>query len=258
MKALSLAITVLLSIHPAIAHEDDIYKQKFYEQKFRYGFNKHQEIAPYMPPYNPPQVSALQPNDVIAIAGDSVTAYGFYPSGWASDWQQYLVQYHPELGTIQFLNFGVPGDNSSQLAARFAEVLAGKPTVVIIWIGVNDVGLTGGNPNYVVLQQNIQAMIYATAGTSIRVILCGPFCIGERYDGGNAYDAQLDVVNQEIANIAAANGIPFINMRQVWKASEYQFNPASAFAGVLTSDGVHPNAFGAQIVEGTFIRSFGL
>jgi hypothetical protein len=68
--------------------------------------------------YRPPPTS-----NVVAFMGDSETAR----------WNL------PQFDTGgQTLNFGVPGDNTAQMLARFDSVIAAAPGVVVILGGIND------------------------------------------------------------------------------------------------------------------------
>jgi lysophospholipase L1-like esterase len=198
------------------------------------------------------------PNDKLAIAGDSVTYLGFQSGGWVSDWQQYLQVYHPVLN-LQILNYGVGGDTSANLLSRFSTVLQSNPTVVMIFIGINDVGW---GASYAPQQAaNIQAMIDASKGCrSVRtVILVSPFCLGEQRDGQNPSDPAIDAMGESQARLAAQNNCPFIDLRTLWNSAEYIYNQGDASSGILTlgPPGVHPNALGAQIISGAMIKSFG-
>ncbi|PWT97464.1 MAG: hypothetical protein C5B53_08015 [Candidatus Melainabacteria bacterium] len=264
---LSLILLSLFAFPPRLcAHEEiaplSIQKLGFF--KFRrsifkqrgFGFNKH---APSPPPqlYVPPQVASLQSNDRIAIAGDSVTYLGFQPGGWVSLWQQYVQTYYPWMN-LQFLDYGVPSDHSADLLARFPAILQSNPTVVIIYIGLND----GGYGTSYLPQQsaNIQAMIdQCRATSSVRmVVLVSPFCYGEQYDGQNPYDSVLNAMLASQASLAAQNNCPFINLRSLWNSAEYVYNHSDASYGILCDPpGVHPNALGAQIISGAMIKSFG-
>src|SRR5262249_28024356 len=155
----------------------------------------------------PPQVSYLLPNDKIAIAGDSVTYLGFQ-GGWVNIWQQYVQAYYPSMN-LQFFNYGFPSYHSADLLNVFPTVLQNQPTVVMIYIGVNDSGY--GIPYLPTQSSNIQAMInQCRACPSVRtIVLVSPFCFGEMHDGENPFDAALDAMAQSQAQLAAQNSCPF-------------------------------------------------
>ena len=267
----------------AIAHDSDAIVGKHHFSKEKLGTFKIKFIkprpsfkhvsppprahAPSPPPsspsppgqlYVPPRVASLQPNDKVAIAGDSVTYLGFQSGGWTDLWQQYEQTYYPSMN-LQFLNYGVGGDRSSDLLNRFPTVLQNNPTVVLIFIGVNDGGL---GTSYLPTQaRNIQLMIdQCKACPSVRtVVLVSPFCWGEQYDGQNPFDNTLDPMTQSQASLAASNSCPFINLRALWSSAEYLYNHGDASSGILTvgPPGVHPNSLGAQLISGAMIKSFG-
>jgi lysophospholipase L1-like esterase len=260
-----------------LASDGDITAEKLHAAKQRVGGFKFRFVIkpkpgfkhlppppppPQRPPssqlYVPPRVASLYPNDRIAIAGDSVTYLGFQSGGWVDLWQQYVQAYYPSMN-LQFYNYGVGGYRSADLLNSFPTVLQNNPTVVLIFIGVNDGGY---GVSYLPRQQsNIQIMIdECRACPSVRsIILISPFCWGEQHDGENMFDSVLDPMVQAQAAVAAANGCPFINLRALWSSAEYLYNNSDASSGILTEGppGVHPNALGAQLISGAMIKSFG-
>jgi lysophospholipase L1-like esterase len=274
-QSLALVLLSVFAFPPCFAHDSSLANQDtpFSIQKFNFfkirqsfvkqrgfGSKNHLPAPPPPPPprYVPHQVSYLLPNDKIVIAGDSVTYLGFQPSGWVSLWQQYVQTYYPTMN-LQFLDYGVPGNHSADLLTQFPTVLQNNPTVVLIYIGLNDGGYgTGYLPQQ---SANIQAMIDQCKATpSVRtVVLISPFCWGEQRDGQNPFDSIIDAMGESQARLAAQNNCPFIDLRTLWNSSEYIYNQGDTSSGILTEGppGVHPNALGAQIISGAMIKSFG-
>lgn len=222
------------------------------------GFKFNKFAQPSYQLFVPPQVATLQQDDKIAIAGDSVTFLGFQPSGWVTLWQQYVQASYPSMN-LQFFNYGYPSIHSAELLANFPAVLQNNPTVVFIFIGVNDAGYGTG---YLSQQSaNIQAMINQCRATpSVRmVVMVSPFCCGEQRPGQNFFDGILDPMTYSQANLAAQNGCPFINLRALWASSELLYNQGNFPYGILTDGppGVHPSPLGSQLIQGAMIKSFG-
>lgn len=81
----------------------------------------------------------LQKGDRIVFVGDSITEDGNAEAGFQSLLKEWLKVKHGGLG-VQIVNAGVSGDQVTDLQKRLdRDVLAQKPTIVVICIGVNDV-----------------------------------------------------------------------------------------------------------------------
>jgi lysophospholipase L1-like esterase len=160
---------------------------------------------------------------------------------------------------LQFFNYGFPRYRSADLLNTFSTVLQNRPTVVLIFIGVNDAGY--GIPYLSTQYSNIQSMInQCKACPSVRtIVLISPFCWGEQHDGENPFDATLDQMTQDQAYLAALNSCPFVNLRALWSSAESIYNQGDYSSGVLTMGppGVHPSALGSELVGGAIVRAFG-
>jgi len=226
------------------------------------GHAKSAPLASTQPRTNP----TLQANDKVVFAGDSITVAGFldrHGLGWALDFQQTLGNTIPGL-TI--LNAGVAGDRTHDLAVRFNNtVLSLKPTVVVIWVGVNDVR-TRVYPGWHGRTQSIaymQAMLAACLSTpTIReIILVSPECIGEKRNGRNQYDAALDMFSAYLSALAALDTtgrVFYCPMRESWAEQEAFENPRELPFGILTSDATHPSERGSAFICDVFLKEFGL
>lgn len=82
---------------------------------------------------------ALQKGDRIIFLGDSITQGGGGPKGYITLTQQGIDEKLKDLG-ITTVNAGISGNKVPDLQGRLQkDVLDKKPTVVIIYIGINDV-----------------------------------------------------------------------------------------------------------------------
>jgi len=223
-------------------------------------------ISPYVP--SPPTVSrypTLQADDKIVFAGDSVTALGFMSQNGGLGWGTQFQQLTSSIPALTVVDSGVEGDTSATLLARFAKtVLAVNPTVVVIWIGVNDIhfGLYPGPNGQSNTPKNIQAMVsWCLLYPHIReVVLVSPECIGEKRDGQNPFDWALDAFALYLWGVAAndhSGRVFYCPMRQYWAMQESFSNPQDLPSGVLTIDGVHPNSLGNVFIRNVFLKEFG-
>src|SRR5262245_18772354 len=75
----------------------------------------------------------------IAMLGDSITQLGGRAGGYVSLVDYHLKKLYPE-HPVEIVNAGVSGNRSSEMRERFQrDVLARKPDLVTVSVGINDV-----------------------------------------------------------------------------------------------------------------------
>ena len=85
------------------------------------------------------------------------------------------------------------------------DVLAKNPDVVFIYIGVNDVWhkvSSGTGTDQDKFEKFYTAIINKFLDKHIRLILCTPAVIGEKYDFTNQQDGDLNAYSQIVRNLA--------------------------------------------------------
>jgi lysophospholipase L1-like esterase len=131
------------------------------------------------------------------------------------------------------------------------DVLSKKPDVVVIYVGVNDVWHKrsyGTGTDADKFEKFYNALIKKMQAQNIKIILCTPAAIGERTDFSNELDGDLNNYSNIIRNIARKNGLPLVDLRKAFLDYNKQNNPENKEAGVLTTDRVHLNEKGNQLV----------
>lgn len=108
---------------------------------------------------------------IVAI-GDSITQAG----GYLRDIDVVFATQYPDLKIPKVINTGISGQKAEDLVGRFGrDVVARKPALVTIDIGINDVWHRLGQPhNDEVLRrykENLERMVDAAQGAGIRVVL---------------------------------------------------------------------------------------
>ncbi|HNU87886.1 MAG TPA: GDSL-type esterase/lipase family protein, partial [Ferruginibacter sp.] len=131
------------------------------------------------------------------------------------------------------------------------DVLKKEPAIVVIYIGVNDVwhkrtGGTGTDADK--FERFYSAMIKKLKEKNIQVVLCTPAVIGERTDFSNEQDGDLNKYSNIIRDIAAKNSLPLVDLRKAFLDYNLKNNTANKESGILTTDRVHLNAKGNQLV----------
>jgi len=131
------------------------------------------------------------------------------------------------------------------------DVLNKHPAVVIIYIGVNDVWhkqTSGTGTDADKFEKFYDAILRKLSDKKIKAILCTPAVIGEKTDFTNELDKDLDLYCNIIRDIAAKNKLSLVDLRKAFLEYNLNNNPGNKEAGILTSDRVHLNDQGNQLV----------
>lgn len=181
----------------------------------------------------------------IIFFGDSITQMGVQPGGYVD-----LIKKALDPAKYDVIGAGIGGNKVYDLYLRMEEdVLAKKPDVVVIYIGVNDVwhkqSMHTGT-DYDKFIKFYQALIHKIQANGAKVILCTPAVIGEKKDGGNEMDKELDKYSAGIKTLSEQNKLPLCDLRTLFKNYDQTNNPDNKEKGILTTDGVHLNAQGNQ------------
>lgn len=208
----------------------------------------------------------------IVTLGDSITQGGGQPGGYVWLLQRYLDALYPERG-IRIVNAGISGHKSTDMAARFErDVLAAKPDLVTISVGVNDVwhGFfdfsagkpipLGDGPNGVplpVYRQKVDEMIRAAKQAGARPVILSATVVHE--DLSNRENARIGEYNYALRELARKHGIQYVDLFGAFRKvlSEYQ-KQAGKGINLLTTDGVHLNAAGNRLMAVTILRKLGV
>ena len=205
----------------------------------------------------------LRENDTIVFLGDSITAAALRPDGYITLTSQAIAKAYPDLN-IQVVGAGRSGHKVPDCRKRLdRDVLQKNPTIVMIYIGINDVwhwthpdvvarGKKGTTPE--AFESGLNDMIKRINGAGARVILCTPTMIGEKPDGSNPTDKMLDEYAEISRRVAKETGSQLLDLRKAFVSYLKEHNPENAEKGILTTDGVHMNDRGnlllsAQVLE---------
>lgn len=183
----------------------------------------------------------------VVFFGDSITQAGVGPGGYIDRLKKTLPADQFEL-----IGAGIGGNKIYDLFLRMDDdVLAKQPDVVIVWVGVNDVWHkasfgTGTDPDKFV--KFYEAVIKKLQAANAKVMLCTPAAIGEKTDFSNQQDGDLNQYSQLIRDLAKRQNIPLIDLRKAFLDYNLKNNPDNKEKGILTTDRVHLNEAGNQLV----------
>jgi len=186
----------------------------------------------------------IKPKKIIFF-GDSITQMGVAPGGYVD-----LISKALDPSKYEVIGAGIGGNKVYDLYLRMEEdVLVKKPDLVVIYIGVNDVwhkqSMHTGT-DYDKFISFYQALINKIQAGGAKVVLCTPAVIGEKKNGANEMDADLDKYSGAISALAVKNKLPLCDLRTLFKTYGAQHNTEDLAKGILTTDGVHLNDKGNQ------------
>ncbi len=193
----------------------------------------------------------------IIFFGDSITEAGIKPGGYIVRMDS-MIALQGQSEFYELIGSGISGNKVYDLSLRMEEdVLSKKPDMVVMYIGVNDVwhkrilGTGTDADKFEIFYNNILSRL---AVNNIKAILCTPAVIGEKTDYSNEQDGDLNKYSNIIRAIAAKNNLPLIDLRKAFLDYDLKNNPANKESGILTTDRVHLNAKGNQLVADEMLK----
>ena len=204
----------------------------------------------------------INSDDRILFTGDSITDCGRDRNnaeslGWGyaaiagAHLQARLAS--PEL---KIFNRGISGNRACDLLGRVeADLLALKPTVVSILIGINDVWRrydSNDTTEAKAFERDYRALLEKVATLRARVVLLEPFLLhvpDDRYAWREDLNPKIDVVRK----LAVEFGAELLPLDGLFAQAATQA-PAAYWAG----DGVHPSPAGHALIAETWLENAGL
>jgi len=187
----------------------------------------------------------------IVFFGDSITQAGANAGGYIMRIDS-MCNKEGLKESYEFVGAGISGNKVYDLYLRMEEdVLAKNPDKVFIYIGVNDVwhkSTSGTGTDADKFEKFYAAIIKKLLDKNIKVVLCTPATIGEKNDYSNPQDGDLNQYSKIIRGLAAKNNLALIDLRKIFVDYNIANNPENKTKGILTTDGVHLNAKGNQMV----------
>jgi hypothetical protein len=139
-------------------------------------------------------------------------------------------------------------------------VLSKKPSIVVIYIGINDVwhSESGRGTSKEDFEKGLKDIIQKIRDAGGQVILCTASVIGEKHDGTNKLDAMLDEYCDISRRVAAETKVQLLDLRKAFLTHSKEHNQENKESGLLTSDRVHLNAAGNQFVAKQMLSALGV
>ena len=201
----------------------------------------------------------LKKGDRIIFFGDSLTALAgeekpkqHVTKGYVRIVREKLNETHKDKNVeVDWVATG--GHRVPDLLARLdKDVLPKKPTIVVIQIGCNDARRLPQDQ----FQAGLEELIDRLQKAGIQVVQCTLTSVGEKHDGTNKDDPQLEAFAAVARQVAKAKNVPLNDLRGAFVAHWKANNPDNKANGILTYDGNHFNDAGNQFVAEQMLKKF--
>jgi lysophospholipase L1-like esterase len=168
----------------------------------------------------------------IVFMGDSITEF------WTALCPEFFVG-------KPYVNRGISGQTTPQMLIRFrADVIALKPTMVVLLAGANDIAGNTGPSTLEMILDNIISMTELAKANQIKIILCS---LLPAYDfpwkTGSFPAEKILTFNAMLKKYADANAILFLDYYAA------MVDERKGLKAAYADDGVHPNKTGYEVME---------
>lgn len=206
--------------------------------------------------------SLIQPNDSIAICGDSITEQLLY----SVYMQDYLLMCAPTPGQ-KIVQLGWSGEQAPGFLARLdSDLYPFSPTVVTTCYGMNDGHYVGITPEIADTYRKSQtAIVESLKKHGVRTIILGSSKCVDTFTYHKGQPLGPDVYNKTLAaladidkQIAKQEGVVYADVYEATTAAMEKSKAACGqnytFGG---DDGVHPGPNGAFVMAYAFLKALG-
>lgn len=197
----------------------------------------------------------------IVFFGDSITQAGVNKGGYIDRIQNFINRQSLQQ-KYELAGAGISGNKVYDLYLRLEEdVLAKSPQAVVVYVGINDVWHKtshGTGTDLDRYEKFYVAIIKKLQAKNIKVAVCTPSVIGEKKNSANPQDADLEKYSAVVRRLASAYNCTLIDLRAAFAQYEIENNKEDRESGILTSDRVHLNDKGNQLVADEMIKGLAI
>ena len=196
---------------------------------------------------------AVKSGEKVAFLGDSITQ-----SGWSSA-KGYVKLTAAGLKAngveIEVVPAGISGHKSNQMLDRLEkDVLSKKPQWMTLSCGVNDVWHGAKGVPLDDYKKNIREIVDKCAAANVKVVILTATVIKEQLDGPD--NQKLAAYNDFLRELAKEKKLPVADLNAMFQERIKAANTPDK--KVLTSDGVHMNDAGNEVMSEGVLRAFGV
>jgi lysophospholipase L1-like esterase len=193
----------------------------------------------------------VKEGDSVAFLGDSITQGG---AGSPVGYVRLVMGGLEAVGVkAQCIPAGISGHKSNQMLARLQkDVLDKKPTFMTLSCGVNDVWHGANGVPLDKYKENITAIVDKCAAAGVKVVMLTATMIHENQ--ANAENQKLVPYNDFLKALAAERKLPLADLNADMQAAL----KAPHKGNLLTTDGVHMNPLGNEMMAKGVLRALGV
>jgi lysophospholipase L1-like esterase len=190
----------------------------------------------------------MQPDERLLFVGDSITDQGGYVERIRSQLPD----------SVAISRLGLSGGRARDLwtgvsicdrKPPYRDVLASfQPTVVFLFIGINDAWHEPATP-LAEYAETLTALVQVAA----IVVLATPALLGEKRV--NPKDDLVEAYAARSRQVAKEQGIVLCDLRSIFRAELAHRNRWNRKQGVFTTDGVHMNERGSELIANAALGS---
>jgi len=201
----------------------------------------------------------LKKGDKIIFFGDSLTSLAVddktgknFKKGYVDTVRETLQSKHKDKD-IEVSAVATGGHTVPDLLKRVdKDVIARKPTIVVIQIGCNDARRLDKDK----FRAGLEELIDKLQKEKIQVVQCTLTSVGEKHDGTNKDDPKLDEFAAIQREVIKKMNVPMNDMRKAFVEHWKKNNPDNKGSGILTYDGNHFNQAGHDFVAEQMLKKF--
>jgi lysophospholipase L1-like esterase len=199
------------------------------------GENTHAQDWPNLNKYQNQNTllgSPIAGQNRIVFMGDSITEF------WAVSTPEFFAG-------KPYVDRGISGQTTPQMLLRFrADVIALKPSAVLIMAGVNDIAENTGPSTLEMITDNIFSMAELAKTNHIKVILCSVLpAFDFPWKAGLEPAEKIISLNEMIKKYADDNKIMYLDYYSA------MVNEQKGLKAIYSGDGVHPNKAGYEVMN---------
>lgn len=189
------------------------------------NLNKYQNENAVLQPLNPGQKRTV-------FMGDSITEF------WSITNPDFFAG-------KPYVNRGISGQTTPQMLIRFRpDVIALKPSLVIIMAGINDIAGNTGPSTLEMITNNLFSMAELAKANHIKVILCSVLPAYDfPWNKGSFPAEKIVTLNEMIKKYADANEILYLDYYSAL------VDERKGLKANYADDGVHPNKTGYEVMN---------
>lgn len=177
----------------------------------------------------------------VVLAGDSITEWGRGEDPLGSGYVRLLAE--GPLAGAHVINAGVGGDRAADLERRWtADVLAERPDVLGLYVGVNDTWRRFDQGEETPVEQFTATCRRLLSSVSVPTVVVEPFVVPVD-EGQREWAADLGPKQAALRALADEVGAAFVPLAGLMADLAARIGPQS-----VAADGVHPTPAGHELI----------